>query len=199
MVSIVVNENIVLRTYEPGDAQELFDAINHSRKHLHPWLEWVDKTTKVEHSLQFIHQSLHELNMQESLALGIFFDGKIAGGVGMHNRDLKTGRAQVGYWIVKEYEGKGVMNKSLQKFISFLFDKTGLNKIEIHFLPSNARSAKVTAALGFKVEGVIRQSIMRNGMPEDLVITGLLKTEWRNLNSLYAKERSEIQGTTMTN
>ncbi len=180
MVSIIVDDHILLRSYEEKDAAELFEAISSSRQHLHPWLEWVDNTTRPEHSLQFIKHSLHQLNEQEALALGIFYDGKIIGGLGMHKWDLITKRAQVGYWISREYEGKGIINNSLQKFISFLFEKIGLNKIEIHFDPKNKRSANVAERLGFKVEGIIRQSVIRNGMPEDVVVTGLLKAEWKH-------------------
>ena len=178
MVSITVDDNLLLRTYEEGDAQELFDVINGSRGHLHPWLPWVGSTTKPEHSLQFIQKSRQQLNNQEALALGIFYDGKIIGGVGMHEWGQATKRAQIGYWLSREYEGKGIMHKCLVTFIQYLFDKLSLNKIEIHFVPSNKRSAKVAAGLGFKTEGIIRQSIIRNGMPEDMVVTGLLKSEF---------------------
>lgn len=181
MVSIAIDDTLQLCSYEVAHAQELFDAINHSRKHLNPWLDWVSKTTKPEHSLQFIQQSLHRQNMQEALALGIFDNGRIIGGIGMHNWDQETKRAQIGYWISAEQEGKGIISKCMTKFIEFLFDKIGLNKIEIHFLQANKRSAKVAAHMGFKVEGIIRQSIMRNGVPEDVVIAGLLKREWITL------------------
>ena len=159
-------------------AQELFNVVNASRPHLHTWLDWVDKTTKEEHSLQFIQQSLHDLDTQEGLALGIFYNGRIIGGIGMHHWEQKTKRAQIGYWISKEYEGKGIMKKCLVIFIDFLFEKIGLNKIEIHFLPGNKRSAKVAECVGCKIEGVIRQSVIRNGKPEDIVIAGLLRSEW---------------------
>ena len=177
MVSIKIDDDILLRTYSVDDAPELFSVVNASRRHLHTWLEWVDKTTKEEHSLQFIQQSLHQLDTQEELALGIFYDGKIIGGIGMHKWEQSTKRAQIGYWITEEYEGKGIMNKCLVKFIDFLFDKIGLNKIEVHFLPGNKRSAKVAERLGFKIEGIIRQSVIRNGMPEDMVVAGLLTNE----------------------
>lgn len=180
MVSIVVDDNLLLRTYEVEDADALFNEINESRGHLHVWLPWVGATTKPENSLQFIQQAHQKLNNQEALALGIFYNGKIIGGAGMHDWDLLTKRAQIGYWISKEYEGKGIMKQCLIKFIAYLFEKLSLNKIEIHFIPNNKRSAKIAASLGFKIEGVIRQSIMRNGMPEDMVVTGLLKSEWNS-------------------
>jgi len=179
LVSLAIDDDLLLRSYQPEDAQELFSVISDSRVHLHPWLSWVDATTKPEHSLQFIQTSLHQLRMQEGLALAIIYNGKIAGGIGMHNWDQSLKKAQIGYWIAKEYEGKGIIKKCLPPFVSYLFDKIGLNKIEIHLMPGNKRSAKVAERLGCKVEGIIRQSILRNGQPEDLVIMGLLKCEWK--------------------
>jgi len=184
MVSIVVDEHILLRTYTLEDASALFNAINASRSHLNPWLHWVGNTTRPEHSHQFIEQSLHQLNMQEALALGIFYDGVIIGGIGMHDWHQSTKRAQAGYWISKEYERKGIVTKCMDCFISFLFEKIGLNKIELHFVPANKRSAKVAERLGFKIEGIIRQSVIHNGMPEDMIVTGLLKGEWSNFQIL---------------
>jgi RimJ/RimL family protein N-acetyltransferase len=66
----------------------------------------------------------------------------------------------------------------MQRFIPFLFDKVGLNKIEIHFIPANVRSAKIAERLGFKIEGIIRDSYVQHGQFTDLVVTGLLRSEW---------------------
>ena len=179
MVNITVNNEIILRSWLTDDADELFLAVNNSRQHLGPWLNWVQHTTKMEHSLQFIKYSQQALDNQESLALGIFFDGKVIGGIGMHQWNHSVKKAQIGYWISKEFEGKGIITNTLKVFIRFLFEKTGLNKIEIHFSPANKRSAKVAEKLGAKVEGIIRQSAVRNGITEDVVITGILKSEWQ--------------------
>lgn len=177
MVSITIDNELLLRTYREEDAAALFDAVNNSRAHLAPWLDWVAKTTKPEHSLQFIKQSLHEQHNQESLAMGIFYNGAIVGGIGMHKWDQPTRRAQIGYWLAKEHEGKGIVTRCAARLADHLFDVIGLNKIELHFVPANKRSAKVAERLGCRIEGIIRQSILRNGMPEDIVVTGLLKSE----------------------
>ncbi len=181
MVSIIIDNDITLRSFATDDAEALFNKVNESRFHLSPWLDWINNTTKVEHSLKYIQDSLYELEMQEALHLGVFLNNKIIGGIGMHNWDKKTKRAQIGYWIGKEYEGKGIIYKCLIRFIDFLFDKIGLNKIEIHFVPGNIRSVRVSERLGFKIEGIIRQSLQRNGFIEDHVITGLLKSEWQTI------------------
>lgn len=180
MVSILIDDNLLLRSLQPDDAPELFRAVDESRAHLRPWLRWVDATTKQEHIMQFIHRTQQQLHNQEALELGLVYDRHIIGGIGMHDWDHFLKKAQLGYWIRKEYEGKGIVNHALTRFIDFLFEKPGLNKIEIHFMPANKRSAGVAEKLGFQVEGVIRQSYFFNGKLEDLVITGLLKSEWKN-------------------
>lgn len=180
MVSILIDDNLLLRSYHVEDARDLFHAVNESRAHLRPWLIWVDSTTKQEHSLQFIQMSLQQQHSQEALALGIFYNRKIIGGIGMHQWDHVLEKAQLGYWISKEYEGQGIINKCMERFIDFIFDKVGLNKLEIHFIPSNKRSAATAERLGFKVEGVLRDSYVVNGVFTDIIITGLLKKEWHD-------------------
>lgn len=179
MVSILIDEDILLRSFRPDDASELFRAVNESRQHLRPWFDWVDKTTKVEHSLHYIQQSLHELQYQESLALGILYKNHIIGSIGVHHWDTTIKRAELGYWIGKEYEGKGILTACITRFIDFLFSKTDLNKLEIRFVPDNVRSASVAARLNFKTEGILRQSLLRHGKLEDIVVTGLLKMDWK--------------------
>ncbi len=188
MVSILIDDNILLRSYELDDAAALFKAVDASRPHLRKWLSWVDSTTKPEHSVQFLQQYISHQNKQEALALGIFHKRKIIGGIGMHDWDHTLKKAQIGYWISKEYEGKGIISACLLRFVDFLFQKVGLNKIEIQFIPQNERSAKVADRLGCKVEGVIRDGALVNGKFEDLVITGLLKKEWKKLPENPKKE-----------
>lgn len=179
MVSILIDEATLLRSYRPEDAAELFRAIYASRDHLRPWLSWVNHTTRQEHSLQFINQSLQELHEQQSLALGIFHHQQIIGGIGMHNREVHLKRVQIGYWIAKDFEGQGIITKCSLRFVDFLFEKLGLNKIELHFAVPNTRSAAVAQRLGAKTEGIIRAGCLVNGLPEDLVVTGILRSEWQ--------------------
>jgi len=178
VVSILVGDNVLLRSYSAEDAPLLFSAVDQNRAHLRAWLNWVDKTTKPEHSLLFIQQSIQEQNNQEGMALGIFHEQQVIGSIGMHKWDHQTKKANIGYWIAKDYEGKGLLFQCLIRFIDFLFKQLQLNKIEIHFIPTNKRSARVAERLHCKTEGVLRQSTLYNGRLEDIVITGLLRDEW---------------------
>jgi ribosomal-protein-serine acetyltransferase len=178
MVSILIEDDILLRSLQLEDAPELFRAINASREHLRPWLNWIDSNTKPEHALQFIEHCVQEQDSQSGLVLGIFKNRQIIGEIGMHQWDHSLRKAQVGYWMSEEYAGKGILSKGLLRFLDFLYKKLDLNKVEIHFSPQNKASAKVAERLGFKVEGLLRQSYLRNGILEDLIVTGQLKSEW---------------------
>lgn len=176
---IAIDEHLILRPYEVADFEALFAAVDRSRQHLGKWLPWVAATTRPEHSMEFIQRSMQELHDQQSLVMGVFNDGELVGGVGMHEWQHDTKRAQVGYWVSKDHEGRGIVTRSLEGFIGYLFSTVGLNKIEIHYVVANKRSGAVATRLGFVTEGLIRQSAMRNGIPEDVVVTGLLRHEWK--------------------
>lgn len=179
MVSILIDDELLLRSFTTEDAPLLFEAVEKSRKHLRPWLSWIDTTTKQEHSLNFIQQTIQWQNNQEGLVLGIFCKRKIIGGIGLHHWDQNLKKGQLGYWIAKEHEGKGIVHQCLRRFIDFLFTKVSLNKIEIHFVADNVRSKKVAERLGCKLEGVLRESYLKDGKFSDLVVMGLLKSEWK--------------------
>ncbi|MBS1781609.1 MAG: GNAT family N-acetyltransferase [Bacteroidetes bacterium] len=180
MLKLSVDEQLQLRTYTSEDAPALFSVINENRSHLRRWFYWVDSTTKEKHSLAFIQQAQAALDAQEGIVLGIFFNNTLIGGVGMLDwkKDLK--KAQVGYWIAKQQEGKGIVSLCLQVFISYLFQSLDLNKIEIQFIAENKKSAAVAQRIGARIEGVLRESYWMNGRLEDLVIAGILKREWTN-------------------
>ena len=184
MVSLRVNNELLLRSYRLGDEEELFAAIDASRTFLDPWLSWVKATMKTEHSKEFIENALHQADTQQGLALGIWVNEQLSGGIGMHQWDHATNRAQLGYWLAADKSGKGVIQQSMVRFIDFLFSVTALTKLEIHYVTANLRSAKVADRLGFRLEGVIRQAILRNGLPEDLAITGILKHEWQAMHPI---------------
>ena len=193
MTSILIDDDLLLRSYKPEDAAELFRCINQSRAHLRTFLAWVDGTTRQEHSLQFIQDAIAQQAAGQGLALGIFLQQErtLIGGIGMHkwNHDLKL--AQVGYWIVKDYEGKGLMYRSALRFLDFLFHKIGLNKVEMHIVPQNTRSIALAGQLGAKTEGVIRQSLRIGGRLEDVIVTGILYTEWEQMHPGKPKAISE--------
>ncbi|MEO6834039.1 MAG: GNAT family protein [Chitinophagaceae bacterium] len=180
MTSILINDDLLLRSFQPEDAAELFRCVDAARAELRPWLNWVDATTKPEHSLEFIQMATAWQHSGEGLALGIFLQKsrQFIGTIGMSHFQSEQKRAQIGYWLDPSFQGKGYMFRSAVRFVDFLFSKLNLNKIEMHMIPTNQRSIALAARLGAVAEGRIRQSYFSGGSLQDIIITGILRSEW---------------------
>lgn len=180
MVSILIDDDLLMRSWSPEDAPALFRAVDESREHIRLWLPWVDETTKPEHSATYIQHALAMAESKQAMHFGIFHQQRVIGAMSLYDFEARWKRsAAVGYWVAKAWEGRGVMQQCLSRLVDFAFDSCGLQRLEIRYAASNGRSAALVKRLGFVQEGVLRQACWREGRAEDLVVAGLLKDEWR--------------------
>lgn len=179
LVSIILDEHTLLRSYQPPDAAALFRAVNNSRAELRPWLNWVDLTTKEQHSLQYIQHAIAREHEQRALSLGIFRNQEIIGGLGMQEWDQQLHKAEVGYWIARDWQRQGIGRKAVSRFLDFLFHRLHLNKVELKVVGSNEASRHFALSLGAKPEACLRMSVLRHGSLEDLLVFGILAKEWK--------------------
>ena len=83
----------------------------------------------------------------------------------------------MGYGIAKAYEGRGLMKSLCLEAIDFAFQDLGLNRIMANYVPSNERSGKLLASLGFVIEGRAARYLKINGVWQDHVLTSLINPE----------------------
>jgi ribosomal-protein-alanine N-acetyltransferase len=81
-------------------------------------------------------------------------DGRFAGQVTVNN--IVRGSAQfasIGYWLDREYAGRGVMPTAVALVIDHCFFAAGLHRIEIAIRPENSNSLRVVEKLGMREVG----------------------------------------------
>ncbi len=61
--------------------------------------------------------------------------------------------ASVGYWIDREYAGRGVMPRAVAMAIDHCFGAGGLHRIEVAIRPENTNSLRVVEKLGLREVG----------------------------------------------
>lgn len=131
------------------DAGPLFDLAETDRQRLRVWFEWVDATTKLEHMETFVRRAIEERNRRASVHFVILENEKPCGIVGAHRIDETLKVAEVGYWIAKAAEGKGLVSASCRRLIALLFQEYAIDLVEIRAARENERSIAVARGLGF--------------------------------------------------
>lgn len=178
MFKYVVDNNISLKLLEIRHSEELFRLTDKNREYLREWLPWVDGTTNVESSRSFISSTRLSFAENNGLNLGIFYKDQIAGCIGLHGIDWGNQKTSIGYWLEAEYQGKGIMTRSCQALIDYVFHDLLLNRVEIRAAVHNSRSRSIPERLGFVNEGVVRQAEWLYDHYVDHVIYGMLREEW---------------------
>jgi ribosomal-protein-serine acetyltransferase len=171
-----LGDGAVVRTYTLGDAPALYHLIDANRDHLRPWMIWEHTTKSVEDTRTFIQSCLDApVDIEGN---GIFVDGDLAGGIGM-GIDTLSNSGEIGYWLAKPYEGRGIITRACERFFDMAFDELGLHRMELQAASGNSRSRAVAGRLGMREEGVWRDGIRVADGYLDSVGYGILEDEWR--------------------
>lgn len=103
---------------------------------------------------------------------------KIIASIQVKSLDWTIPKAELGYYIDENYEGKGIITRALSLIIHFCFKELQLHKLYIRTHEENVSSRKVAEKNGFVLEGIIRSDYKTSsGKLVDLMYYGLLKDE----------------------
>ncbi|GGK82765.1 GNAT family N-acetyltransferase [Rufibacter glacialis] len=106
---------------------------------------------------------------------------KIIGSCGFHNWYEEHERAEVGYFLNVNFQGRGFMSEALKCVINYGFKIMKLNRIEAFISPSNLPSIKIIENLGFTREGILKEHYKMKNEILDSVVYSLLKSKWKPL------------------
>ncbi|WP_456279319.1 GNAT family N-acetyltransferase [Bacillus sp. AK128] len=178
MFLYTINEQISLKIAEEKDAERLFELIDRSREHLRRWLGWLDGTTSVEDTRNFIKSTRSGYSEHRSLTTVILYKGEIVGTTSFNQIDWNTKIAYVGYWLDQEYQGSGIMTKAVEAMINYAFYELNLNRVDIRVAEGNNKSRALPERLGFVQEGKIRDAEFLYDHYVDHIVYGMLASEW---------------------
>jgi len=179
-LGIRIDDDTELRLHQESYAQEYFDLIDQNRQYLREWLPWLDFETSVDDTREYIKSTLKQFGNNEGFQTGIWYRGQIVGSIGYHPIDWNNRKVEIGYWIGRSFQGKGLVTKACKTMITYAFDVYGLNKVEIHCATENRRSRSIPERLGFKQEGVLRQGEWLYDHFVDLAIYSMLASQWHD-------------------
>lgn len=105
-------------------------------------------------------------------------DGKVGIYV-LSGIDWKNRTADVGIKLADvRNRKKGVGTDATMAVMRYAFDELNLNRLTVTWLEDNIASQKMHMKCGYRKEGCIRSCIYKSGQYKDLIVGGILKTEY---------------------
>ncbi|MCD6551827.1 GNAT family protein [Thermotoga sp.] len=127
------------------------------------------------------YQNLNPFSINSySFAIEKLSSGEYIGGCGINKIDWKNSVAEVGIFLGRSRWNQGYGTDAMRILVGFIFDEMNINKIKLHTYSFNERAKRVYEKEGFKVEGILRQELFREGKYHDIIVMGLLRSEWRD-------------------
>lgn len=179
MFTYKIDDKVMLKMFDLGDAERLFDLTVGSKETLREWLPFIDYTKSVADTQSFIQSTMKQFADNNGFQAGIWYDGKIAGVIGFHQINWSNKSTSIGYWLGNEYVGLGLMTKSVRAFVDYALNELELNRVEIRAAVENTKSRAIPERLGFTEEGCIRQAEWLYDHYVNHIVYGMLKEDWK--------------------
>ncbi|MGX7678222.1 GNAT family N-acetyltransferase [Jatrophihabitans sp. DSM 45814] len=164
----------VLRNWAPEDADEVYLACQDSE--IQRWTQ-VPSPYGRDDAEGFVNSTAERWAAGlPSFAIVDPAGNQLLGSIGFP-RSPGEGVLEIGYWVSPWARGRGVATAAVGQLCQWTFAQPGIERIEWQALVGNEASRKVAEHCGFRHEGILRSRAKHNGVPADLWIASLLRTD----------------------
>lgn len=118
--------------------------------------------------------------MEPATYFAIDVGGALAGGIGYTRReDVERVGAEVGYWLGRPFWGRGIATSALGLVTAHAFaTHPELRRLWAVPFARNAASARVLEKCGYRREGTLRQSAIKDGVVCDQLMYAIVRDEF---------------------
>lgn len=168
----IAGPRLVLRRWQPADAENLKRAIDESLAGLKAWVPWgAAEPTELPAMRERLEKFAREFGHNGTWGFAILDGDETAllGGIGLHGRVGPTA-VEIGYWVRTSAEGRGIASEAVSMLTPVAM-AAGASHVEIHCDPRNAASGRVAARAGFHhAETRARDYTAMGGEPRDTMV-----------------------------
>ncbi|ETS82005.1 hypothetical protein PFICI_07007 [Pestalotiopsis fici W106-1] len=102
-------------------------------------------------------------------------------------------RTGIGIQIIEEHQNKGYGREAINWAVDWAFTFGDMHRVDIGTVSYNKRAAALYESIGFKPEGVKRETVFMNRQWYDLIDFGMLVHEWEKLRGLDGSEHGRTE------
>lgn len=157
----ILTEKLLLRQFDESDIENVFKGLSHIDVIKHYGISF--------DSLEATEEQMTWFADLEKDGTGMWFavcssDNKTfygAGGLNSLSKEHK--KAEIGFWLLPEFWGHGIMKEAMPLICDFGFNKLGLHRIEGFVESENVNCKNAMAKLDFQHEGTMKDCEIKNG------------------------------------
>ena len=170
----IKTERLVLRPYRPADVDDLYRNVQDKRIHAmtaalpHPYtkknaVEWIAMN----------NATAHRKKKKDRLAFAVEYKKEVVGSIGLHK--LEAHKAEIGYWLAPHAWGKGLMTEAVSAVTKYALGTLKLRRIYATAFVNNKASQRVLEKAGYRHEGLMKNSHLKNGRCVDATLYAKVK------------------------
>lgn len=182
-IPLIETERLLLTLPPETEATRLLAYFEENRGHLERWSPappalfytekfWRERLAQARAEFQqdqSMKLVLRERDMPEGAVLGVCnFSNFVRG---------PFQACYLGYSLDHRFEGRGLMMEALRAATDYVFETLRLHRIMANYIPTNERSGRLLARLGFVREGYARDYLLIDGRWQDHILTSLTNSK----------------------
>jgi ribosomal-protein-serine acetyltransferase len=190
MFQLVVDDELTLVLAEERHAQAMTELITRNQARLARWEPWAEQPATLEGTRAYIRSALEDFlrGRQISTIIALERGRRFIGRCGMRINPYAAS-GDIGYWIDRDYEGRGIVSRAAKALVSATFDELGLAKVELRTSVANKRSRALAERLGFSLQGILPAALQFSNRADDVALYGVTASDWTGARSSADKPR----------
>ncbi|HEY4628068.1 MAG TPA: GNAT family N-acetyltransferase [Flavobacterium sp.] len=166
-------ERLLLRRVNDNDANEIFALRSNPET-----MKYIPRplVKSIDDALEHIAMIDAKIESNEGINWAITYkdNPKLIGIIGHYRIKPENYRAEIGYMLLPEYHGKGIVSEAVKEAINYGFNEIKLHSIEAIIDPENFGSERVLQKCGFVKEAHLKENAFYEGRFLDTVIYSIL-------------------------
>ena len=137
---------INLRELTMDDATTIVNLMDYE---IAKYLYEVPYPYRIDYALNFIKSSYNNFKLHKAITFGIEYKNilesklLLVGTIGIKDIDYVNKKANIGYWIGTQYQGKGIATECIKLVVNYAFDILELEEISAYVFTDNNLSIRV--------------------------------------------------------
>lgn len=172
---------VYLRALEPDDY--LISVAWRNDEEINSMLGGMRRFVSAAYEAKWVDDAIfHSTDVR--LAICLRENGLYIGNVYMTNID-ELNQSCISHILIgnKQYWGQGIAAEAYRLALDYMFDERHIHRVVAVILETNKASLRMHEKVGYKIEGLMRHSIYKQGQWQNQYILALLNEEYKRMSS----------------